>query len=148
MKRYKSILASILAVVMVFLVSCGSGAPKTPPTYTPETLEKISFYQSELLAFRDRMTELDELIEQPDWVNVRNLIHGPLGDLRRDMSYASRLLLLKSEQKAGLAQAREVFRHLENIDLAAEEQNYATAVDNYGKALKDFDAFLELLPTS
>lgn len=148
MKRYKSILASILAVFMVFLVSCGSPTPTKPPTYTPETLEQISSYESELLAFRDRMTELDGLIDKPDWVNVRNLIHGPLGDLRRDMSYASRLLLLPKEQKAALAKAREVFRHLENIDLAAEEQNYPTARDNYGEVLKDFDEFLELLPTS
>ena len=148
MKRYKSILASILAVVMVFLVSCGSPTPTKPPTYTPETLEKISSYESELLEFRDRMIELEELINKPDWVDVSNLIHGPLGDLRRDMSYASRLLLLPSEQKNALAKGREVFRHLETIDLAAQEQNYPLARDNYAEALKDFDEFLTLLPTS
>ncbi len=146
MKRYKSILASILAGVMVFLVSCGSPTPTKPPTYTPETLEQISSYESELLEFRDRMIELEELINKPDWVDVSNLIHGPLGDLRRDMSYVSRLLLLPSEQKNALAQAREVFRHLETIDLAAEEQNYPLARDNYAEALKDFDEFLTLLP--
>jgi photosystem II protein PsbQ len=148
MKPYKSILASLLAVVMVFLVSCGSPTPTKPPTYTPETLEQISSYESELLAFRDRMIELEELINKPDWVDVSNLIHGPLGDLRRDMSYASRLLLLPKEQKNALAQAREVFRHLETIDLAAQEQNYLLAEENYAKALKDFDEFLSLLPTS
>jgi len=148
MKRYKSILASILAVVMVFLVSCGSPTPTKPPTYTPETLEQISSYESELLAFRDRMTELEDLIGDRNWVDVSNLIHGPLGDLRRDMSYASRLLLLPKEQKTALAQAREVFRHLETIDLAAQEQNYVLARDNYAEVLLDFDEFLTLLPTS
>lgn len=146
MKRYKSILASILAVVMVFLVSCGSPTPTKPPTYTPETLEQISSYESELLEFRDRMIELEELINKPDWVDVSNLIHGPLGDLRRDMSYVSRLLLLPSEQKNALAKGREVFRDLETIDLAAQEQNYPLARDNYAEALKDFDEFLTLLP--
>lgn len=146
MKRYKSILASILAVVMVFLVSCGSPTPTKPPTYSPETLEQISSYESELLALRDRMTELSDLIGERNWVDVSNLIHGPLGDLRRDMSYVSRLLLLPSEQKTAFAGAREVFRHLEAIDRAAEEQNYLLAEDNYGEALKDFDEFLTLLP--
>lgn len=148
MKRYKSILASILAMVMVFLVSCGSPTPTKPPTYTPETLEQISSYQSKLLGFRERMTELEELIAAKDWVNVRSLIHGPLGSLRQDMSYVSRLLLLPSEQKTALAEAREIFRHLEAIDQAAEDQNYALARDNYAEALKDFDRFFTLLPNS
>ncbi len=148
MKRYKSILASILAVVMVFLVSCGSPTPTKPPAYTPETLEQISSYKSKLLVFRDRMTELEGFIAAKDWVNVRSLIHGPLGSLRQDMSYVSRLLLLPAEQKTALAEAREIFRHLESIDQAAEAQNYPLARDNYAEALSDFDQFLALLPNS
>jgi photosystem II protein PsbQ len=148
MKRYKSILASILAVVMVFLVSCGSPTPTKPPAYTPETLEQISSYESKLLAFRDRMTELEGFIAAKDGVNVRSLIHGPLGSLRQDMSYVSRLLLLPAEQKTALAEARDIFRHLEAIDQAAEAQNYALARDNYAEALSDFDRFFTLLPNS
>ena len=46
------------------------------------------------------------------------------------------------------AVSSEVFIHLERIDEADEVYDYQEAEVNYLQALQDFDAFLELIPTS
>ena len=147
MGRFKSILASVLALVMVFLVSCGTATATKPPTYTTAQLEQIQDYQSRLGVFRNRITELETFIGNRDWNNVRSLIHGPLGQLRQDMSYISRQLLPK-DQKAALQGARDIFRHLEAIDAAGDTGNLEVAFANYQEAVKDFDAFTALLPAA
>ncbi|MDC0832009.1 photosystem II protein PsbQ [Geitlerinema sp. CS-897] len=147
MSRYRSILAGLLVCVAVFLVSCGGPATVEAPTYTPETLERIQSYSTEVTELRDRMGELEDLIDARDWVDVDNFIHGPLGTLRQDMSLINRNLL-PDEQRQGRDLARNLFRHLEEINLAAKERDYAQAVQNYRESLADFDAFLDILPKS
>lgn len=144
MGRYRSLLASILALVMVFLTSCGSPTAVKPPVYDPVQLEKIDQYQSQLLAFRDRMTELESLIQQRDWNNVSSLIHGPLGQLRQDMSYISRSLL-PQDKKSALNLAREIANRLEAIDVAGSNNNLEQAISNYRQAIDGLDTFTGLL---
>src|SRR4028119_561762 len=94
MVRSRSILSLILAMVAVFLISCGSPTvAKVPPTYTAAQIEQIKEYAPTLLALRDRMSEIPVLIQRRDWIGVRNFIHGPLGELRLKMTYITRNLL-------------------------------------------------------
>ncbi|MGC9503758.1 photosystem II protein PsbQ [Baaleninema sp.] len=145
--RYRSILSGLLACVTVFLVSCGGPTTAQAPTYTPETLKRIESHATEVSQLRDRMGELEDLIEARDWINVDTFIHGPLGTLRQEMSLINRNLL-PGEQSQGRELARTLFRHLEAINLAAKQEDYATAVQNYRESLADFDAFLDVVPTS
>jgi photosystem II protein PsbQ len=145
MRRYRSILASILALVMVCLVSCGSPQAAKPPAYSPTQLEIVKQYEGNVLELRDRMDELEQFIVNRDWVNVGTFIHGPLGDLRRDMGYVSRNLSGKTKKTASQT-AQDLFVDFEAIDAAADAGNYSLAVQNYAEAIKDFDAFLSLIP--
>jgi predicted S18 family serine protease len=68
-----------------------------------------------------------------------------LGELRQKMSYITRDLLPQEQKKAREA-AKDLFTRLESIDLASSDGNYQKAVESYRAAIKDFDAFLQLLP--
>ncbi|WP_374111906.1 photosystem II protein PsbQ [Phormidium yuhuli] len=145
--RSRSLFVSLLAGMMLFLASCGNAPPAEPPTYTPDVVQRLESYAGDIQGMRDRMGELEQLIQERDWVYVDNFIHGPLGTLRQDMTLFNRNLL-PQDQPPGRELAREVFRHLEAISLAAENSDYATATKNYREALTDLDAFLDLLPKS
>jgi photosystem II protein PsbQ len=147
MSRYRSILAGILALITVFVVSCGGPQASEPPLYSQIQLERIQEYKADIQSFRDRMSELESLIQERDWIDVGNFIHGPLGDLRRDMGFVARNLD-PQDAKAARNKAKELFVHLETIDRAATEANYSLALNNYAEALADFDAFLNQLPNS
>lgn len=145
MVRRQSILSLLLAFVAVWIVGCGSPAEFKPPTYTTTQLEQIQQYQSDIQTLRDRLPELATLITKRNWIDARNFIHGPLGELRFKMTTLSRGLL-PGEQKQALKTAKDVFDHLVLIDEAAASENYNVAIRNYAEALKDLDAFFQLIP--
>ncbi len=151
MVNYRSVVAFILALVTAFLLNMGHAEAakkvKKPPTYTSEQLEQIQVYATDLQALRDRLPELATLITQRDWTFTRNFIRGPLGELRVEMLNLSRTLL-PDAQKSAQTLSKTVSADLVAIDQAAQDKNYQVAIRKYASAIKDFDAFLALVPES
>lgn len=145
MTKHRSILSIFLALVAVLLISCGSPTVAKVPTYTPEQVAEIQSYAKEVSAMRDRLPELQDLIQKEDWTFVRNFIHGPLGELRVKMSAVTRDLL-PNAQKPSRQAAKEVFDALVTIDRAAEETDSELATRKYSEAVKAFAAFFQLVP--
>ncbi len=147
MQRYRSILALVLAFVTAFLVSCGSPAAKVPPTYTPAQIELIQQYVSSIDRSKNRLPELAKLIQEENWVFVRNFIRGPLGELRANISAVERRLLPNAQAKARET-AKEVAESLELLDQAAQVRDYKAAIRDYAALQKNLNAFVELAPKS
>ncbi len=147
MTKHRSILSVVLALVAVLLISCGSPTVAKVPTYTPEQVAEIQSYAKDVSAMRDRLPELQALIQKEDWTFVRNFIHGPLGELRVKMSAVTRDLL-PNAQKPSRQAAQDVFNALVTLDRAAGESDSELATRKYGEAVKAFDAFFQLVPQS
>ena len=145
MRIFRSILPVILLLVTTLLVSCGGPNASAPPTYTPEKLAQIKTYRISVDKARERMAELSDFIKEEDWVDTRTFIHGPLGLIRRDMTYLSNALLPEDSKKASPL-AKEVFKSLDDIDAAAKESNYSAAISEFNQAVRSFDAYLDLVP--
>lgn len=145
--RSRSFLSSLLALLAVFLVSCGGPADTAePPTYSQAEIEDLQVLAAEVSDFRDRMeSRLQPAIEKRQWSEVDSFLHGPLGALRPQMSYITRQLLPSDQEKAKPI-TKDLFRHLEAIDVADETGNYRQAKENYTAALEDVNAFLQLIP--
>lgn len=147
MRRFRSLVALCLVLMTTFLVSCGSAPPVAKgPLYSPTQLEQIRKSSAEVQELRDRLVELPPLVQQQEWIDVGNFIHGPLGELRTRMSRLSRSLVPEAQASAAKA-AKDVFGHLNAIDEAAQKRDATKALKNYNEALKDFDAFFNLIPT-
>jgi len=146
MVRSRSIVSLILAIVAVFLVSCGGPtATNLPQTYTPVQIEQIQEYLPDIVSLRNRMSEIPIMIQRRDWIGVRNFIHGPLGELRLKMTYVTRNLL-PSQQKAAREVTRQLFDDLVKVEQAIEESNTQGAVRNYQATLADINKFIDLVP--
>ena len=148
MKRYRSILACLLALVTVFVVSCGNPEVAAPPTYTSTQLEQIQKYNTNILGLRDRMTnELQTSIAKREWIEVDNFIHGPLGTMLQEMNYLVRNLL-PDEQPPARQLSKQLFSDLVKVGEAAAVADGRSAQASYQQALQDLDSFLELVPQS
>jgi photosystem II protein PsbQ len=148
MPRFRSILALVLVLITTFLVSCGgSPATKIPLTYTPEKIEQLQVFVTPINEAREQMSTVADLIAKKNWVDTRTYIHGPLGQLRKNMLDLSRSLL-PADQKKAADLAKNVFGHFERIDAAAKDKNAELAYTQFQEALKDFDSFLKLIPTA
>lgn len=146
MRFHRAVLSLFLVAIAVFLVSCSNPTPVAKgPIYTTEQLEQIQRLAADVAELRDRLLELPELIQAQQWTDVKTFIHGPLGELRIQMSRLARNLEPKT-QPAAQAAARNVFGHLNLIDEAADARDTQKAFLNYDEALKDFDSFLRYLP--
>lgn len=148
MVNFRSIVAVILAVVTALMLNVNSvdaAKVKKPLTYTTDQIEQLSVYVRDLQEMRDRMPELGSLINKKDWIFTRNFIHGPLGEMRVQMSNVSRTLL-PDAQPGARKLAKEVFNDLVGIDLAAQDRNFNVAIKKYAEVLKGFDDFLGLVP--
>ena len=144
--RFRSLLALTLAFVATVLVSCG-GSPTVakPPTYTPAQIEQIQLYASDLEKVQERLPELAKLIQDGNWVFVKNFIRGPLGELRSKLSYVERNLLPKDKTKARET-SKELIQSLILIDEAADGRDYNKAIRNFGVVQRELRSFLELTP--
>ncbi len=146
MKRFfRSLLSLMLVVATTLLVSCSSTSATAPTTYTPEKIAQLQTIVEPIEAIRERMVEVENLIEEENWVDTVTLIHGPFGQLRSKMTYLSRSLLPKDQEKA-TELAKQLFNDFEGIDAAAKNRNYGAASSKYRSAVRDFDAFLSLIP--
>ena len=144
MLNKRSIVAWVMALLVAFLASCSSPTP--PPTYSDAQLQKIELYAGGIQTLRDRMSELESLIQKEEWINVDTFIHGPLGDLRSKTTYLTQSLLLPKDKTPVLDAAKEIFEDLEDIDVAAAEGDKKQALSEYKEAVADFDTFLGLVP--
>lgn len=145
MKIFRPILSLILVLATTVLVSCSGPAASAPPTYTPEKLQRITTYRIPLDVARQRIPELGQYIDNEDWVNADSFLHGPLGLIRRDLTYLSKALL-PDEQEPALEVAKDIFKHIENIDAAVDEKNYNVAIKQYKEMVSDLDAYSSLIP--
>lgn len=146
MLNKKSVLSLLLALVATVLVSCGGGKDQaSPPTYNTQQLEQIERSATPVREARARITDMESYVKQERWSDAFSLIHGPLGGLRREMSYVTRNLLPEDQKKAR-EYSKKLFQDLERVDAAIEQEAASRALENYDRALNDFDNYLGLLP--
>ncbi len=146
MMKLRSVLSLLLALVATVVVGCGDGAQSTSPaTYTPEKIEQIQDAVTPVKQARKRLPELESLLEQRRWSDADSLIHGPLGGIRQEMSYVTRNLLPQDQEQAREL-SKALFNDLEKLDAAIDDESYSRALQNYDRAIRDFDNYLSLIP--
>ncbi|MBL1209852.1 photosystem II protein PsbQ [Geminocystis sp. GBBB08] len=148
MRLLRPILSLVLVLVTTLLVSCSSPTQaKIPTVYTPEKIAQLQPYREPIALARKNMATLKEFIDAENWVNIRTFIHGPLGGLRQEIASTSNKLL-KKDQPVAENLGKELFKHFEIIDVAAKDRNASLVKEQYNEAIKDFDAYLNLIPTA
>ena len=100
MKIFRPILSLILVFATTLLVSCSSPNTSATPSYDAARLEKISIYRIPVDVAQKRLSDLGKFISEEDWINTQSFTHGPLGLIRRDMTYLSKALVPDDQKKA------------------------------------------------
>jgi hypothetical protein len=76
-----------LAVVLSFGLTACSGGNAKAPTLSADDIAVIERQAEGFLAARNRLPELATLVNERDWTFTRNLIHGPMQEVGREMLY-------------------------------------------------------------
>jgi len=135
----------LLAGVLCFgLSACGDGKTKAP-SLSADDIAYIDRQAEGFLAARDRLPELATLVNERDWTFTRNLIHGPMQEVGREMLYINQRLLPADRAEAN-KRAESLKAALAELDEAARLQDDKNLSKAYIKVASGFGLYAQVLP--
>jgi photosystem II protein PsbQ len=137
--------AFCLCLVLCFgLAACSGNAKAKPAIISPEDMAVIRRQAEGFLSAQERLPELATLVNQRDWTFTRNLIHGPMQEVGREMLYINQRLrpqdrpdanALAASLKSALAELDEAARLQDGTKLQKAYVDVATGFSNYAKVI-------------
>jgi len=110
--------------------------------------DDLSVLKRQAEAFTDtkaRLPELARLVSDQDWTFTRNLIHGPMQEVGREMLFINKSLD-RAERKNADKLARSLKDALAGLDEAARLQDAGQMQKAYGNLAASFDAYSDVIP--
>jgi photosystem II protein PsbQ len=134
-----------LAAVLCFGLTACSGAQAKAPSLSAKDIAVIERQAEGFLAARNRLPELATLVNQQDWTFTRNLIHGPMQEVGRQMLYINQRLLPADQPEANKL-ANQLKTALANLDEAARLQDGEKLRKGYIAVASGFGKYAQILP--
>ena len=140
-------LRRLAAICLCVALSLGLMAPAAVNAagINPDDLAVIRRQAAAFEATKSRLPDLARLVSAEDWVFTRNLLHGPMQEVGREMSYINQRLD-RSERKDADKIARKLKEALADLDEAARLQDGSRLQRSYSNLAASFDAYSEAIP--
>ena len=140
-------LRRLAAICLCVALSLGLMAPAAVNAagINPDDLAVIRRQAAAFEATKSRLPDLARLVSAEDWVFTRNLLHGPMLEVGREMSYINQRLD-RSERKDADKIARKLKEALADLDEAARLQDGSRLQRSYSNLAASFDAYSEVIP--
>ena len=140
-------LRRLAAICLCVALSLGLMAPAAVNAagINPNDLAVIRRQAAAFEATKSRLPDLARLVSAEDWVFTRNLLHGPMQEVGREMSYINQRLD-RSERKDADKIARKLKEALAELDEAARLQDGSRLQRSYSNLAASFDAYSEVIP--
>ena len=140
-------LRRLAAICLCVALSLGLMAPAAVNAagINPNDLAVIRRQAAAFEATKSRLPDLARLVSAEDWVFTRNLLHGPMQEVGREMSYINQRLD-RSERKNADKIARKLKEALADLDEAARLQDGSRLQRSYSNLAASFDAYSEVIP--
>jgi photosystem II protein PsbQ len=141
------VMIGVALVLSVSLAACDGGQSRKAPSISPADMALITRQAEGFLAAKDRLPELANLVNQRDWVFTRNLIHGPMQEVGREMLYINQRLLPGDRAEAN-KRANSLKDALAGLDEAARLQDGPRLSKEYIKVASGFGSYAEMIPAA
>ncbi|MFM7085411.1 MAG: photosystem II protein PsbQ [Cyanobium sp.] len=134
-----------VALASSLLAGEAAAAKKAPSTISPADMALITHQAEGFLAARDRLPDLAALVNERNWVFTRNLIHGPMQEVSREMLYINQRLLPADRPEAN-KRAAALKTAMAELDEAARLQDGEALRKAYIKVASGFGLYAQVLP--
>jgi len=142
----RRVAAFCLCLALCFgLAACDGSANAKPATISPEDMAVIRRQVEGFTAARERLPELAKLVDERDWTFTRNLIHGPMQEVGREMLYINQRLLPQDRAEANKL-ATSLKDAMADLDEAARLQDSAKLQKSYDDLEADFANYAAVIP--
>ena len=120
-------------------------AKRVSTTISPDDMAVIRRNAGEFQAAQERLPELAKLVNARDWTFTRNLIHGPMQEVGREMLYINQRLL-PGDRAEATKLATDLKAALADLDEAARLQDANNLSKAYIKVASGFGRYAQILP--
>jgi photosystem II protein PsbQ len=135
-----------VATLLCFgLAACDGGQSRKPPTISDVDMALIERQAEGFLTARNRLPELAELVNERNWVFTANLIHGPMQEVGREMSYINQRLLPADRPEANKL-AQNLKTAMAQLDEATKLQDGDKLRKAYIQVASGFGRYAQVLP--
>ena len=135
-----------VATLLCFgLAACDGGQSRKPPSISDVDMALIERQAEGFLAARNRLPELAELVNERNWVFTANLIHGPMQEVGREMSYINQRLLPADRPEANKL-AQNLKTAMAQLDEATKLQDGDKLRKAYIQVASGFGRYAQVLP--
>ncbi|NOL48231.1 photosystem II protein CyanoQ [Synechococcus sp. MIT S9220] len=142
----RRVAAFCLCLALCFgLAACDGSANAKPANISPEDMAVIRRQVEGFTAARERLPELAKLVDERDWTFTRNLIHGPMQEVGREMLYINQRLLPQDRAEANKL-ATSLKDAMADLDEAARLQDSAKLQKAYDDLEADFANYAAVIP--
>jgi photosystem II protein PsbQ len=137
-----------LALTLCFsLAACDGTGSRKAATISAEAMAVIVRQAEGFQEAKDRLPELASLVNARDWTFTRNLIHGPMQEVGRQMLYINQRLL-PNERAEASKRAEQLKTALAELDEAARLQDGDGLRKAYIKVASGFGSYAEVIPAA
>lgn len=136
---------AIIFCVMLALVGTLFAPVLTQPAIA-QTKSQIAIRAAstqKLQVLSDRFDRLEKFVYAEKWNDVITYIHGPFGEIRRELRRIAGQLG-KSQKESANDLANNLFKNFVKLDIAAKEKDAIAAEKVFKNALQDFEAIVKL----
>ena len=98
---------------------------------------------AKLQVLSDRFDRLEKYVYTQNWNDVGTYIHGPFGEIRRELR-AIAGNLGKTQKETANDLANSLFKNFVKLDIAAKDKDAIAAEAAFKNALQDFEAIVKL----
>ena len=135
-----------VATLLCFgLAACDGDQSRKAPTISDADMALIERQAEGFLAARNRLPELAELVNERNWVFTANLIHGPMQEVGREMSYINQRLLPADRPEANKL-AQNLKTAMAQLDEATKLQDAEKLRKAYIQVASGFGLYAQVLP--
>jgi photosystem II protein PsbQ len=136
----------LAAVLCLGLAACDGNQGRKAPSISPADMALIERQAEGFLAARNRLPELATLVNERNWVFTANLIHGPMQEVGREMSYINQRLLPADRPEAE-KRATALKTALAQLDEACRLQDGDKLRKAYIQVASGFGLYAQVFPT-
>ena len=140
-----SVLRRIAALCLCITLSFGTAGLVSPAAVHADEAAVLQRQASAFADTKARLPELARLVSDGDWTFTRNLIHGPMQEVGREMLYINKSLD-KKERKEADKLAKALKDSLAALDEAARLQDAGKMQKAYSVVASSFDAYSDVIP--
>ena len=138
-------LLGVATLICFGLAACDGGQSRKPPTISDVDMALIERQAEGFLTARNRLPELAELVNERNWVFTANLIHGPMQEVGREMSYINQRLLPADRPEANKL-AQNLKTAMAQLDEATKLQDGDKLRKAYIQVASGFGRYAQVLP--